>query len=90
MALRFRSRRIKTRVRQFTDSEMSSSTKDWLRRAAGFCFISISLIAYMFLFPRLYESIGKTATLLLLVLVIFVCKYVFEFLVYGSIGKEKH
>ena len=44
----------------------------------------------MFLFPKLYESVGKAATLLLLVVLIFVCKYVFEFLVYGTIGKEKH
>ena len=68
---------------------MTNSMKDWLRRAAGFCFISVCLIGYMFLFPSLYETIGKAATLLLLVGLIFVCKYAFEFLVYGSMGKEK-
>jgi|GEM_PF-4424160 len=69
---------------------MTPSTKDWLRRAAGFCFISGCLIGYMFAFPRLYDSIGKGPTLLLLVVLVFVCKYAFEFLVYGTIRKEKH
>jgi hypothetical protein len=67
---------------------MSGSIKEFVRRAAGFCFILFCLIGYMFLYPKLYETVGKAATLLLLLVVIFVCEWAFEFIVSGSKRNE--
>jgi putative flippase GtrA len=68
---------------------MSNLMKDFARRAAAFCLILFCLIGYMFLFPRLYESIGKAATLLLLVVLLFVCEYLFEQMTAGARRKEE-
>ena len=60
---------------------MNGSMKQFVRRAAGFCFLLACLIGYMFLFPTLYETVGKATTFLLLAVLIFVCELVFEYIV---------
>ena len=68
---------------------MGSSIIQWVRRAAGFLFILLSLIAFMFLYPTLYDAVGKVISLLLLVLWVFVCSAVFEYIVSGSEPRDE-
>ena len=68
---------------------MGSSMKQWVKRAAGFLFILLSLIAFMFLYPALYDAVGKIISLLLLVLWIFVCSAVFEYIAGDSEPREE-
>jgi hypothetical protein len=68
---------------------MGSTIKQLVRRAAGFLFVLLSLIAIMFLYPTLYDAVGKIISLLLLVLWIFLCSAVFEYIVSDSERREE-
>ena len=68
---------------------MGSRVKQLVRRAAGFLFILLALIAFMFLYPTLYDAVGKVISLLLLVPWIFVCEAVFEYIVSDSERRKK-
>jgi hypothetical protein len=68
---------------------MGSRIKLLVRRAAGFLFILLSLIAFMFLYATLYDAVGKVISLLLLVLWIFVCSAVFEYIVSDSERRDE-
>lgn len=63
--------------------------KQFVKRAAGFLFVLLSLIAYMFLYPKLYDSVGKIPSLLLFVVLIFVCSAVYGYIVSGSERREE-
>jgi len=68
---------------------MGSSIKQLVRLAVGFLFILLWLIAFMFLYPTLYDTVGKVISLLLLVLWIFVCEAIFVYIVSDSGRGEK-
>jgi len=68
---------------------MGSSIKQLVRRATGFLFILLSLIIFMFLYPRLYDAVGKVISLLLLVLWVLVCSAIFEYIVSDSEPREE-
>lgn len=68
---------------------MGSSIKQLVRRAVGFLFILLWLIAFMFLYPTLYDAVGKVISLLLLVMWIIVCEVIFEYIVSNSEREEK-
>jgi len=63
---------------------MGSSITQLVRRAVGFLFILLWLIAFMFLYPTLYDAVGKVISLLLLVLWVIVCEAIFEYIVSHS------
>ena len=69
---------------------MGITIKQLVRRTAGFLFILLSLIAFMFLYPALYDAVGKVISLLLLVLWVFVCSAIFEYIVSDSEPREEH
>jgi len=69
---------------------MGSSIKQLVRRAAGFLFILLSLIAFMFLYPTLYDAVGKVISLILLALWVYVSSAVFEYIVSDSEPREAH
>jgi len=68
---------------------MGSSIKQLVRRAVGFLFILLWLIAFMFLYPSLYDAVGKVVSLLLLVLWVIVCEAIFEYIVGKSERGDK-
>jgi len=68
---------------------MGSRIKLLVRRAAGFLFILLSLVGFMFLYPTLYDAVGKVISLLLLVLWIYVCAAVFEYIVSDSEPRDE-
>jgi hypothetical protein len=58
--------------------------KQFVIRAAGFLFVLLCFIAYMFLYPKLYDIVGKFPSLLLFVALIFVCSGVYGYFVSRS------
>ena len=58
--------------------------KQFVIRAAGFLFVLLCFITYMFLYPQLYDIVGKIPSLLLFVVLIFVCLQVYGFIVSRS------
>lgn len=68
---------------------MGSSIKQLVRHAVGFLFILLWLIAFMFLYPTLYDAVGKVVSLLLLVLWVIVCEAIFEYIVSNSERGDK-
>ena len=69
---------------------MGSSIKQLVRRAVGFLFILLWLIAFMFLYPTLYDAVGKVISLILLALWVYVSSAVFEYIVSDSEPREAH
>lgn len=63
--------------------------KQFVKRSAGFLFVLLSLIAYMFLYPKLYDTMGKIPSILLFVVFIFVCPAVYRYIVSGSERREE-
>ena len=53
--------------------------KQFVIRAAGFLFVLLCFIAYMFLYPKLYDIVGKIPSLLLFIALIFVCSVVYGY-----------
>jgi len=64
--------------------------KQFVIRAAGFLFVLLCFIAYMFLYPKLYDIFGKIPSLLLFVVLIFVCLEGYGFIVSRSERREGH
>ena len=63
--------------------------KQFVIRAAGFLFVLLCFIAYMFLYPKLYDIVGKFPSLLLFVVLIFVCSGVYGYIVGRSKRREE-
>ena len=63
--------------------------KPFVMRAVGFLFVLLSFIAYMFLYPKLYDILGKIPSLLLFVVLIFICSGIYGYIVSRSERREE-